>query len=126
MSKILVVDDSMVIRKMINKALSEAGHEIVQAENGKEGLELFQSDTFDLIITDINMPIMNGFEFSEKVRSGEAPSCEIPIIVISTEFSDEVKARGRNMGINAWMVKPAENEKLIKAVAFLIENTKAK
>jgi len=125
MSKILVVDDSMVIRKMINKTLSTEGHEIVQAENGQEGLELFNSSPFDLIITDINMPIMNGFEFSEKVRAGVAPSCDVPIIVLSTEFSDEVKERGRNIGVNAWMVKPAEEEKLVKAVAFLIKNTKA-
>ena len=126
MSKILVVDDSMVIRKMINKILSEVGHEIIQAEDGKEGLELFGSTVFDLVITDINMPIMNGFELSEKIRESEGQACDVPIIVISTEFSDEVKKRGRNIGVNAWMVKPAENEKLIKAVAFLIENTKAK
>lgn len=111
---------------MINKTLVAQGHEIVQAENGQEGFELFSSSPFDLIITDINMPVMNGFEFSEKVRSGDSPAADIPIIVLSTEFSDEVKERGRNIGVNAWMVKPAEEEKLVKAVAFLIENTKAK
>ncbi|OUR97933.1 hypothetical protein A9Q84_06980 [Halobacteriovorax marinus] len=126
MSKILVVDDSMVIRKMIKNSLQKEGHEIHQAENGQEGFELFAAHSFDLIITDINMPIMNGFEFSEKVRASSGTSCDIPIIVLSTEFSDEVKERGRNIGINAWMVKPAEEEKLLKAVAFLIENTKMK
>jgi len=124
MSKILVVDDSLVIRKMVKRALENVGNEIIQAENGLEGLELFQSHAIDLIVTDINMPVMNGFEFSEKVRADDTIKAKTPIIVLSTEFSDEVKEKGRNLGINAWMVKPPEDEKIVKAVKVLLEKSK--
>ena len=124
MSKILIVDDSMVIRKMINRSLEVQQHEIVQAENGQEGLTLFQDNTFDLIITDINMPIMNGFEFIEAVRTSDHAKKNLPIIVLSTEFSDDVKARGRELGVNAWMVKPTEDDTLNEAVTTLISRAK--
>ena len=124
MSKILVVDDSMVIRKMINRSL-ESNHDITQAENGQEGFDQFQKETFDLIITDINMPIMNGFEFIEKVRSSGHDKQNLPIIVLSTEFSDDVKARGRELGVSAWMVKPTEDGPLNEAVQTLIERSQS-
>jgi two-component system chemotaxis response regulator CheY len=120
MSKILVVDDSMVIRKIVIKAVEVDGHETVQAENGLEAFDLFQADKFDLIITDINMPIMNGFEFSKKVRSDESVNSEVPIIVLSTEFSDDMKTEGKALGVNAWMVKPPDNAKLLKGVTALL------
>lgn len=124
MPKILIVDDSMVIRKMINKSLEDAQYEVIQAENGQEAFSLFQSNDIDLIITDINMPIMNGFEFIEKVREKSPDNKKLPIIVVSTEFSDEVKQRGKKLGVSAWMVKPTQDDVLNEAVATLLERAK--
>ena len=124
MPSILVVDDSMVIRKMLNKAL-ESDYSVSQAENGQEGLTLFEANSYDLLITDINMPIMNGFELIEKVRTGGHEKKHLPIIVLSTEFSDDVKAKGRELGVNAWMVKPTEETILKDAVKALLAKANA-
>ena len=125
MSKILVVDDSMVIRKMINRSLEGSNHEVVEAENGQEGLDHFMNDHFDLVITDINMPILNGFEFIEKLRKSDHEKKDLPIIVVSTEFSDDVKAQGKSLGVNAWMVKPTDDKLLNEAVTVLIARSQA-
>ena len=125
MSKILIVDDSMVIRKMINKSLDLAGHECHQAENGQEGFNTFLENTFDLVVTDINMPILDGFGLIEKIRTSDHAAKNLPIIVLSTEFSDDTKAKGRSLGVNAWMVKPTDDSVLQNAVAALIERAKA-
>jgi len=119
MPKALVVDDSIVIRKMVGKILSENGHEYVQAENGQEALEIFESQDFNIVITDINMPIMNGFELASAIRKSSNGHSNIPIIVLSTEFSDEVKAEGKKIGVNAWMIKPCDEDKLVAAISQL-------
>lgn len=119
MSKILIIDDSMVIRKMVNKSLVDQNHETAQAENGQEGFELFSDGDYDLIITDINMPIMNGFELIKKIR--ELPKGgNVPIIVLSTEFSDDIKQQGKDLGVNAWMVKPTQDDTLNEVVTALL------
>ncbi len=110
---------------MINKSLETNSHDTEQAENGQEGFSLFQSGDFDLVITDINMPILNGFELIEKIRTSDHPKKHLPIIVLSTEFSDDVKAKGRELGVNAWMVKPTEDSVLNEAVMTLIARAKA-
>lgn len=119
MSKILIVDDSMVIRKMVTKSLEDNQHETVQAENGQEGFDLFQEGSFDLIITDINMPVLNGFELIAKVRESSNGK-SIPIIVLSTEFSDDIKQQGKDLGVNAWMVKPTQDDTLNEVVTALL------
>lgn len=121
MSKILVVDDSMVIRKMIQKSLETNGHEVTQAENGQEGFDRFNEGEFDLLITDINMPIMNGFELVEKVRISNHSKRTLPIVVVSTEFSDNLKLKGKNLGVNAWVVKPTNDDDLNQVVSALIK-----
>lgn len=121
LSKFLVVDDSMVIRKMVRSSLEKEGHEVVQAENGQEGLDIYSSGEFDLVVTDINMPIMNGFEMTEKIRSIDGQKGKVPIIVVSTEFSDETKAKGKEVGVNAWMVKPCEHEQLLELIGLLLK-----
>lgn len=119
MSKILIVDDSMVIRKMVKKSLEDNQHETAQAENGQEGFDLFQDGSYDLVITDINMPILNGFELIAKIReTGQGKTT--PIIVLSTEFSDDIKAQGKALGVNAWMVKPTQDDTLNEVVTALL------
>lgn len=121
MPKILIVDDSKFIRKMISMPLEAAEHEITQAENGQEAFEIFQDHNFDLVITDINMPILGGFGLIEKIRGSSHLRKYIPIIVVSTEFSDDVKERGRRLGVGAWMVKPTDGDSLNEAVNVLIQ-----
>lgn len=119
MAKILVVDDSMVIRKMVVKTLETNNHQTSQAENGQEGYNAFDREHYDLIITDINMPILNGFEMIAKIRQ-TTQGKTTPIIVLSTEFSDDIKQQGKNLGVSAWMVKPTQDSVLNEVVTALL------
>jgi two-component system chemotaxis response regulator CheY len=117
MAKILVVDDSKTILKMISKYLTDDHHEIITADDGLEALDIFQREKgmFGLVITDINMPNMNGMELTEKIRTGDIKN-DIPIVVLSTEESDKIKEEGKRVGVSAWIVKPPKPE-LLKQVA---------
>lgn len=120
MANILIVDDSLVIRKMLN-AILEGKHKVEQACDGQEAYELLEEKKFDLVITDINMPIMNGFDLARKIRELDNHHKDMPIIVLSTEFSDDIKSEGKQIGINAWMVKPCEEEQLLQAIDHLVK-----
>ncbi len=116
MLKILTIDDSRVMRQMLEATLSGAGHTAIQAVDGQEGLEkLDTAGHVDLIITDINMPRLDGFGFIEKARQHSAHRAT-PILVLSTESSDEKKARARTAGASGWIVKPFNSDTLLRAV----------
>lgn len=112
---ILAVDDSATMRQMLQVCLASAGFEVVTAEDGVDGIEKLKSSPPDVVITDINMPRMDGFEFIEAVRSGEQSS-RLPILVITTESAPEKKQRARDAGATGWIVKPFDPENLIQAV----------
>ncbi len=116
MSKIvLTVDDSRTMRDMLRLALVEAGFEVVQAEDGIHGLEVLDSERPDVIVTDINMPRMDGFGFIEGVRSDDRHRA-IPILVLTTESDSDKKMRARNAGATGWIVKPFDPVKLVDAI----------
>ena len=116
MSKtVLTVDDSATIRTMLQCALVDAGFRVVQACDGLEGLEQLRGEAPDVIITDINMPRLDGFGFIEKVRQSEAHR-RTPILVLTTESDDERKARARGLGATGWIVKPFDAAKLVDAI----------
>ncbi|WP_237480176.1 response regulator [Lichenibacterium dinghuense] len=116
MSKtVLTVDDSRTMRDMLRIALSSAGYEVLQAEDGQHGLELLASARPDVIITDINMPRLDGFGFIEGVRR-DARLRAVPILVLSTESHVEKKQRARAAGATGWIVKPFDGAKLVDAV----------
>ncbi|GIK50063.1 MAG: response regulator [Hyphomonadaceae bacterium] len=116
MSKtILTVDDSRMMREMLLKVLSEAGFNVVQAEDGVAGLEALAAAAPDVIITDINMPRMDGYGFIDGVRR-EGRHRATPILVLSTESSAEKKQRAREAGATGWIVKPFKAESLIEAI----------
>jgi two-component system chemotaxis response regulator CheY len=116
MSKtILTVDDSRTMRDMLRLALTEAGYAVRQAEDGVEGLAALKQCTPDVIVTDINMPKLDGFGFIAAVRSDNSYRA-IPILVLTTESDDEKKQRARLAGATGWIVKPFEPEKLIAAI----------
>lgn len=113
MSKtILTVDDSRMMREMLLMVLQGAGFNVVQAEDGEEGLAVLGPAKPDLIITDINMPKLDGYGFIEGVRN-DAAYRATPILVLSTESSAEKKARARAAGATGWIVKPFDPEQLV-------------
>jgi two-component system, chemotaxis family, chemotaxis protein CheY len=113
--RILTVDDSRTMRDMLRLALEEAGFEVVQAEDGVHGLEILQTENPDVIITDINMPRMNGFGFIEGVRA-EARTRATPILVLTTESDPSKKDKARQAGATGWIVKPFNPTKLVDAI----------
>ena len=112
---VLTVDDSRTMRDMLMLALKDAGYRVVQAEDGVHGLEVLQSERPDIVITDINMPRMDGFGFIEGVRADPRHRAT-PVLVLTTESDAAKKQRARDAGATGWIVKPFDPAKLIDAV----------
>jgi two-component system chemotaxis response regulator CheY len=112
---ILTVDDSRTMRDMLRMALVDAGFTVIQAVDGLDGLAVLERERPDVIITDINMPNLDGFGFIERVRDGSAHRAT-PILVLTTENDVEKKTRAREAGATGWIVKPFNPEKLIAAI----------
>jgi two-component system chemotaxis response regulator CheY len=113
--KVLTVDDSRTIRNMLLVTLNNAGFETIQAEDGVEGLEVLEECNPDVIVTDINMPRMDGYGFIKGVRSDDLYRA-IPILVLTTESDAEKKDRARRAGATGWIVKPFDPVKLVGAI----------
>ena len=112
---VLTVDDSRTMRDMLRLALSEAGYRVVQAVDGVHGLEVLEGEAPDVIVTDINMPRMDGFGFIEGVRRNDRHRAT-PILVLTTESDAEKKSRARKAGATGWIVKPFDTAKLVDAL----------
>ena len=112
---VLTVDDSRTMRDMLRLALSAAGFRVLQAIDGLEGLALLQDEKPDVIVTDINMPRLDGFGFIEGVRK-DCRHRATPILVLTTESDTEKKQRARQAGATGWIVKPFNPEKLVDAL----------
>jgi two-component system chemotaxis response regulator CheY len=119
MEQILVVDDCNVTRKLISFMIKGKGYRTQNASNGVEGLEKLGSSDVDLIVTDLNMPLMDGLEFSKNVRKIEAYR-HIPIIMLTTEAGEEDRKKGEEAGISTYLVKPVKSEELIEEIEKLI------
>ena len=116
MSKtILTVDDSRTMREMLLLALQEAGFHVLQADDGLNGLQVLKDQRADVIITDINMPRLDGFGFIEHVRR-DSTHRAVPILVLTTESDAEKKYRARSAGATGWIVKPFHPVKLVDAI----------
>lgn len=119
MAKILIVDDSSLIRSVAASATQEAGHEAILATNGQEGINLLSSTKIDIIFSDVNMPIMGGLEMVEKIKSN--PDYRfIPVIMLTTESDEKLKEKGKELGVKAWMLKPFNKEKFFMALKKLL------
>lgn len=114
--KILVVDDSPTIRKFISIALKVKGFEIISAGDGMEALELLPNDSVDLVITDLNMPNIDGFNLIERIRTNENYQ-NTPIIVMSNLSDSEDIQRAMNLGANSYLIKPFDQNNITKEVA---------
>lgn len=112
-ASILAVDDSPSLRMAIRIALTGAGYRVTEAGDGQEGLQKATAERFDMIVTDLNMPIMDGLTMIEELRKSPA-QCGTPIIFLSTESDPEMKQRAKAAGATGWLVKPFVPDQLIK------------
>lgn len=112
---IMTVDDSASVRQMVSFTLKQNGYDVVEAVDGKDGLQKLSGAKIDMIITDLNMPNLDGIGLIKGARS--LPTCKfIPIIMLTTESQDSKKAEGKAAGATGWIVKPFKPEQLITVV----------
>lgn len=110
---ILVVDDSVSVRAAVRIALTGAGYRIAEAADGADGIARAGAEQFDLVITDLNMPVMDGLTMIERMRAIPAHA-GLPIVFLTTESDDGMKARARAAGATGWLTKPFDPEQLVK------------
>lgn len=117
--KILAVDDSRTMRGLLDQALRSAGYEVELAEDGVEGLDKLDAANPDLVITDINMPRLDGFGVIEGIRKQNRYQA-LPILVLTTESGRELKDKARKAGATGWVVKPFDETKLVAAISRIV------
>lgn len=112
--KILVVDDSPTLRKLLRFYLQKKGYTVEEAHNGRVGLECISGETFDLIILDMAMPIMNGAQVLEKLK--EMEDFKTPILILSADKEEESKATGISLGASYYMTKPFKPPEVVERI----------
>lgn len=116
---ILVVDDSMSIRQVVSIALKGAGYDVIEACDGKDALAKMTGQKIHLIISDVNMPNMDGITFLKQVKA--SPKYKFtPVIMLTTEAGKDKMAEGKAAGAKAWVVKPFQPPQMLDAVAKLV------
>ncbi|NGM47152.1 response regulator [Rhodobacter sp. SGA-6-6] len=113
--RVLAIDDSRTIRNLVRKAMEEAGFACTTADDGVQGVERFAEVDPDVVITDINMPRLDGFGVIDAIRGGGG-NRTVPILVLTTESAEELKARARRAGATGWIVKPFEDTAIVSVV----------
>lgn len=116
---ILAVDDSASIRQMVAFTLKSAGYDVVEAVDGQDGLDKARSRPVNLVLTDQNMPRMDGLTLVKELRS-LSQHRSTPILMLTTESSDQMKAQGKAAGATGWLVKPFDPTKLLEVVKKVI------
>jgi two-component system chemotaxis response regulator CheY len=117
--KIMTVDDAATMRKLIGFTLRGAGHEVLEAEDGMRALAVLDSKEVDLVITDINMPNMNGIDLTRRIRS--LPKYRsTPILIVTTESELAIKSQAKAAGATGWIVKPFRPDQLVAVVSKVL------
>jgi two-component system chemotaxis response regulator CheY len=116
---VLTVDDSASIRQMVAFTLKSAGYNVVEAEDGQAGLDMAKAGSIDLVLTDQNMPKMDGLTLIRTLR-GLPQYKATPILMLTTESSDTMKVQGKSAGATGWLVKPFDPQKLLEVVKKVI------
>jgi two-component system chemotaxis response regulator CheY len=119
MKNILIVDDSRSLRNMVAFSLISGGYQVVEAQDGVEGLKMAQQESFDVVLTDQNMPNMDGLTLIAQLRTLPAYN-KTPILMLTTESSDEMKSKGRLAGATGWLVKPFDPQKLLDVIKKVV------
>lgn len=120
MAKVLIIDDSQSVRSHLKEVLIGAGHQVIEAVDGNDGLvKLTSTSGLDVVISDYNMPGYDGVTMLGKAREKLGASAKFPVIMLTTETSEQLKVAGKQVGVVAWIVKPFVPEKLLMAVSKL-------
>lgn len=117
--RVLTVDDSPSVRQMVAATLRSAGYDVLEAADGREALALAQHAPVELVLTDHNMPSMDGLMLIRALRAS-VHGALVPIVMLTTESSDEMKAQGRAAGATGWMTKPFDPARLLEVVRKVI------
>lgn len=117
--RIMIVDDSATVRQVLRLTLDNAGYQVIQAEDGQEALDLLDGQSIDMLITDLNMPKVDGIELIRQLRQMDHYRF-IPIIMLTTESAEEKKREGKAAGASGWIVKPFKPEQLLKVVKMVL------
>jgi two-component system chemotaxis response regulator CheY len=117
--KILVIDDSPMMRQMVAFTLRESNFEVLEAENGQDALAKLDGQKLDLIVTDLNMPVMDGITFIRNAR-GLPATRYVPILMLTTESQQEKKMEGKAAGATGWIVKPFDPPKLLTVISKVL------
>ncbi|AFM14489.1 response regulator [Turneriella parva] len=120
MGKVLAVDDSEPMRKMVGLVLGSAGFEVTLAQNGADALEKLRAEDFDLLVTDINMPVMHGIDLIQHARRLHE---ELPILALTTEGQEAMRKRGQDAGANGWVQKPFKPVQFLEVIRQLVSHT---
>ncbi len=115
---ILIIDDSSSLRQVVKMALTGAGYNVLEAGDGQAALALLDGRTINMVVCDVNMPIMNGIEFVKAAKNLAAYKF-LPILMLTTESEESKKEQGKAAGAKAWMVKPFSPTQLLNAVSKL-------
>lgn len=116
---IMIVDDSASMRQMVSFTLKKAGYDVVEAVNGKDGCDKIKQSKVDLIVTDLNMPEMNGIDFIREVRLN--PSYKFtPVLMLTTESQKDKIDEGKKVGCSGWIVKPFSPEHLLSTIQKMV------
>ncbi len=114
--RIITVDDAATMRRLVGYTLRGVGHEVLEAEDGEDALRVLGQQSVDLVITDVNMPKMDGIELVRRLRA--LPRYQVtPILLLTTESDPEKKQQGKLAGATGWITKPFQPDQLIAAVA---------
>ena len=116
MKKVLIVDDSVSMRQMVGFTLREGGFDVIEAEHGQDALDKLQGASVDLVITDLNMPVMDGITLIKNLPAMKTK----PILMLTTEGLAGKKEQGKAAGATGWIVKPFDPEKLLQTVAKVL------
>ncbi len=119
MPTILAVDDSASMRQMVSFTLKSAGFGVVEAEDGEDAYAKAQAGSFDLVLTDQNMPRLDGIGLTRRLREHPAYKA-LPILILTTESSDQMKQAGRAAGATGWLVKPFDPAKLVEVIRKVV------
>lgn len=120
MHSILAVDDSASMRQMVSFTLKNAGFDVVEAVDGEDAYAKARNRRFDLVLTDQNMPRLDGISLTRRLRE-QASFSQTPILILTTESSDEMKQAGRAAGATGWLVKPFDPAKLIEVIRKVVK-----
>jgi len=116
---ILIVDDSSSLRNVVKIALVDAGYDVIEGGDGTEGIKALDGRKVHLIISDVNMPNMDGITMVKEIKTMDSYKFT-PIIMLTTEAGDDIKSQGKEAGVKAWVVKPFKPDQMLNAVSKLI------